>query len=264
MSPNAATPSKRIWTLTVEYRMKSISIWPPAKRPIRARSLNLQNGSRSCNQDCSSTDTADPSVFQTFEVERLSVYRYKTLVYTRAWKLDLKRMAVASQSMRVCAPATAAVIVAESSRCSLPASSACAVLSPKWGEQGMTLRARFGQSLRLRGRSASSSVRRQRAVAQLSDFAVQESEKFREGLLQQLEGNPTTASEKVKIADVCVKIFGDYLEKYDGTLSPEPFAQMKAALDSQNLPASQSVISAALGWSRVYLHFDWKTAQQKN
>ncbi|KAL3678151.1 hypothetical protein R1sor_021107 [Riccia sorocarpa] len=173
-------------------------------------------------------------------------------------------MAVASQSMMVYTIAAAAASAAEPCRCSMPCFSASAVLSPKWSQLRVSLRASFVNSLRSGGLSAYSNVPRQCAVAQLSEFAVQESTKFREGLLQQLEANPSTASEKVKIADVCAKIFGDYVDKYDGSLSPEPFAQMKAALDSQNLPDSQSAIAAAVGWSRGHLHYDWKTSQQKN
>ncbi|BBN01210.1 hypothetical protein MPTK1_2g05600 [Marchantia polymorpha subsp. ruderalis] len=152
------------------------------------------------------------------------------------------------------------LVCASSAAIALP--SRCAV-KVQCGQQRVSFKSSFVHSLRHQHQRTSSHVARQAAVAELSDFAVQESAKFREGLLQQLEANPITASEKAKIADVCTKIFGDYMDQYEGSLSPSPFGEMKEALESENLPGSNVAVCAALGWSRGHLHRDWKMSKEK-
>lgn len=66
---------------------------------------------------------------------------------------------------------------------------------------------------------------------------IQESAKFREGLLQQLEANPITASEKAKIADVCTKVMN--------ALSSSHFSEMRVHFSStrwmEELPEVTSI-----------------------
>eukprot|EP00850_Spirogloea_muscicola_P008814 SM000048S16526 [mRNA] locus=s48:241120:242126:+ [translate_table: standard] len=98
----------------------------------------------------------------------------------------------------------------------------------------------------------------------LSPFAEQEAGKFREDFVQLLERDVQVGAEKAsRIADICARVFREYLGTYKGSFSPEPFAKMRTELDSAGFSDSAKIVLAAIGWTRGNLYTDWKRQAKK-
>lgn len=95
------------------------------------------------------------------------------------------------------------------------------------------------------------------SVVASSDFAAKEASKFREDLAEELGKDESVADAKGRIVDICAKVFQNYVSTYSGTLTPQPFENMKTALQDQGLPTDKA-LRCAIWWVRANLNRDWE------
>ncbi|XP_057493733.1 protein PLASTID REDOX INSENSITIVE 2, chloroplastic isoform X1 [Actinidia eriantha] len=101
----------------------------------------------------------------------------------------------------------------------------------------------------------------------IPEFAVSETQKFRDELLTKLSKEKDTFGDELEIVvDVCAEIFSDFLHKEyggPGTLLVEPFTDMFVALQWKKLPGAAVAARASILWAQNYVDQDWEIWNSK-
>ncbi|CAL5349967.1 unnamed protein product [Camellia sinensis] len=101
----------------------------------------------------------------------------------------------------------------------------------------------------------------------IPEFAISETQKFRDELLKKLYKDKDTFGDDLQIVvNVCAEIFGEFLHKEyggPGTLLVEPFTDMLVALKEKKLPGAPLAARASLLWAQNYVDQDWEIWNSK-